>query len=137
MDRGYWDGVRYPANSVINFVLPNFVRKGTSSILLQDYNPEDVASSNLIIYGALKVRPGTKVRIYAGIIGQSAWEESIVQGIIDFQTVRMQTTFQNSYNIGSPVVLSEVKEGLFDEDDVKSILRKFASTGSYHFIEYK
>jgi len=137
LDRGFWDGIRYPANSVIKFTLPNFIRQGTATIIMEPYKPTQLVSNEIKVYCATSILPGTRIRIYTGFVSSSSFEDSIVRGVVDHTTLRLETSLQNSYNTGSPVILNESRDGFFDEDQVKEILRKFAASGSYHFVEYK
>ena len=133
-DTGLLDGLRYPANSVMNITMPEFIRKGRTSVLLESYKA-DTYDGTLQIYGATNIAKDTLLTIYSGSGGSTAEQVSIL-GIVSHNRVRISKLL-NNYSAGSIILLSKSRDGFFTEYEVQSIIKKFSTIGSYNFIEYK
>lgn len=134
-DFGLLDGIRYPANSVIHFQLPEFL-KGKETILLQDYDPTSIDQDSLVIYNAVNLEPGQTLKIFPGN-DDTIFEDFIILGPTSSNTVKLSAPLASAYNAGSRVTIDKAPDALFSSEEIREKIRKFASASSYHIVEYE
>lgn len=134
-DLGLLDGLRYPANSVIHFSLPNFLL-GRETVVLEEYDPTGIDQKRLKVFNAMNIPPGTILTLFP-TNNPSISETVEVIGPLSSTVLEIATVLTQAMHVGVKVQFDKQVKPLFSTEETRSILRKFSAASSYHFVEYE